>query len=205
MEEAAELSDYLPLSFTSPKEQEYVAFLWDAFETNYTHGKYQFAFPAYHMLTMSFIYFNIWKIKKTEPKNFEMSLIGFGKDVEKNLIAATSPFVFSMVNERTILRILKLIPELAFTMDRSESVFRMGPEYASAHNAAEKCFAVVTPYARNVLLVLPGVCRMCFQTHQSTALYPTPHKRTCPKLAWQTPPRSLRSTPSGRPQQFPGT
>ena len=35
MEEATELSDYLPLSFTSPKEQEYVAFLWDAFETNY--------------------------------------------------------------------------------------------------------------------------------------------------------------------------
>ena len=109
MEEAVELSDYLPLSFTSPKEQEYVAFLWDAFETNYTHGKYQFAFLAYHMLTMSFVYFNIWQIKKTEPKNFEMSLIGFGKDVEKNLIAATSPFVFSMVNERTILRILKLI------------------------------------------------------------------------------------------------
>ena len=109
MEEAAELGNYLPLSFTSPKEQEYVAFLWDAFETNYTHGKYQFAFLAYHMLTMSFVYFNIWQIKKTEPKNFEMSLIGFGKDVEKNLIAATSPFVFSMVNERTILRILKLI------------------------------------------------------------------------------------------------
>ena len=56
MEEAAELRDYLPLSFTSPKEQEYVTFLWDAFETNYTHGKYQFAFLAYHMLTMSFIY-----------------------------------------------------------------------------------------------------------------------------------------------------
>ena len=38
-----------------------------------------------------------------------MSLIGFSKDVEKDLIAATSPFVFSMVNERTVLRILKLI------------------------------------------------------------------------------------------------
>ena len=109
MEEAAELSDYLPLSFTSPQEQEYVAFLWKAFETNYTHGNYQFAFLAYHMLTMSFVYFNIWQIKKTEPKNFEMSLIGFGKDVEKDLIAATSPFGFSKVNERTILRILKLI------------------------------------------------------------------------------------------------
>ena len=109
MEEAVELSDYLPLSFTSPKEQEYVAFLWDAFETNYTHGKYQFAFLAYNMLTMSFVYFNLWQIKKTEPKNFKMSLIGFGKDVEQALIAATSPFVFSMVNERTVLRILKLI------------------------------------------------------------------------------------------------
>ena len=48
MEEAAELGNYLPLSFKSPKEQEYIAFLWDAFETNYTHGKYQFAFLAYH-------------------------------------------------------------------------------------------------------------------------------------------------------------
>ena len=109
MEEAAELADYLPLSFKTPKEQEYIEFLWDAFETNYTHGKYQFAFLAYHMLTMSFVYFNIWQIKQTEPKDFAMGLIGFGKDVEKSLLEATSPFVFSTVNERSILRFLKLI------------------------------------------------------------------------------------------------
>ncbi len=109
MDEASELADYLPLSFTSPKEQEYIEFLWDAFETNYTHGKYQFAFLAYHMLTMSFVYFNIWQIRQTEPKDFAMGLIGFGKDVEKSLLEATSPFVFSTVNERSILRFLKLI------------------------------------------------------------------------------------------------
>jgi hypothetical protein len=109
MEEAAELGTYLPLSFKSPKEQEYVAFLWDAFETNYVHGKYQFAFLAYHMLTMSFFYFNIWQIRQTEPGDFGKGLIGFGKDVERNLLAATSPFAFSTVNERTILRFLKLI------------------------------------------------------------------------------------------------
>lgn len=109
MEEAAELADYLPLSFKTPKEQEYIAFLWDAFETNHTHGKYQFAFLAYHMLTMSFVYFNIWQIKQTEPKDFAMSLIGFGKEIEKSLLDATSPFVFSTVNERSILRFLKLI------------------------------------------------------------------------------------------------
>ncbi len=108
MEEAAELANYLPLSFKSPKEQEYIQFLWDAFETNYTHGKYQFAFLAYHMLTMSCVYFNIWQIKQTWPADFKKGLIGFAKD-EKALLEATSPFVFSTVNERTILRFLKLI------------------------------------------------------------------------------------------------
>ncbi len=108
MEEAAELGDYLPLSFKTPSEQKYITFLWDAFETNYTHDKYQFAFLAYHMLTMSFVYFNIWQIKQTRPTDFEKGLIGFARD-ENAFLAATSPFVFSAVNERTILRFLKLI------------------------------------------------------------------------------------------------
>lgn len=45
---SAARSNYLPLSFKSPKEQEYIEFLWDAFETNNTHGNCQFAFLAYH-------------------------------------------------------------------------------------------------------------------------------------------------------------
>jgi hypothetical protein len=109
MEEAAELGNYLPPSFKSPKEQEYIGYLWDAFETNYAHGKYQFAFLAYHMLTMSFVYFNIWQIRQARPDDFGKGLIGFGKEIEKNLLEATSPFVFSTVNERSILRFLKLI------------------------------------------------------------------------------------------------
>ncbi len=109
MEEAADLVNYLPLSFKTPKEQEYIEFLWDAFEMNYEHAKYQFAFLAYHMLTMSFVYFNIWQIKQTEPGDFEKGLIGFGKDVERGLLAATSPFAFSVVPERSMLRFLKLI------------------------------------------------------------------------------------------------
>lgn len=60
MEESFELGNYLPLSFKTPTERDYIAFLWDAFESNYSKGNYQFAFLAYHMLTMSFIYFNIW-------------------------------------------------------------------------------------------------------------------------------------------------
>ncbi len=37
------------------------------------------------------------------------SLIGFDRETEKKLLEATSPFVFSTVKERSILRILKLI------------------------------------------------------------------------------------------------
>lgn len=61
------------------------------------------------MLTMSFVYFNIWQFRQTKPKDFAMGLIGSGKDIEKSLLDATSPFVFSTVNERSILRFLKLI------------------------------------------------------------------------------------------------
>lgn len=109
MEESLELANYLPLSFKTPKEQEYIRFLWDAFETNYKAEKYQFAFLAYHMLTMSFVYFNIWQIKLTKPKDFEMAMVGFNKDLEKELLDATSPFMFWRVNESSVLRFLKLI------------------------------------------------------------------------------------------------
>ncbi len=109
MEEATELLDYLPLTYKTRSEQEYISFLWDAFDTNYTNGKYQFAFLAYHMLTMSFVYFNIWQIRQAIPDDFKKGLIGFGKDSENTLVGCTSPFVFSSEKERSILRFLKLI------------------------------------------------------------------------------------------------
>ena len=109
MEEAAELGNYLPLSFKTPKEQEYIEFLWDAFETNYSSKKHQFAFLAYHMLTMSFVYFNIWQIKQNRPADFLKATYGFTKDNEDTVLSATSPFTFSEVGESAIFRFLKLI------------------------------------------------------------------------------------------------
>jgi hypothetical protein len=109
MEEARELNNYLPLSFQTRSEQDYIRFLWDAFETNYENDKYQFAFLAYHMLTMSFVYFNIWQIKQTSPDDFAKAMIGFNKDLEKELMDATSPFTFWRVNESSVMRFLKLI------------------------------------------------------------------------------------------------
>jgi len=109
MDEALELAEFLPASFKSPNEQDYVNFLWEAFDANYTSGKYQFAFLAYHMLTMSFVYFKVWQIRQARNAEFQHGLIGFGKEIEKNLLEASTPFAFSTVNERSILRLLKLI------------------------------------------------------------------------------------------------
>ena len=109
MEEAVELYDYLPILFRTPEEHEYINFLCTSFETNYREDKFQFAFLAYHMLTMSLIYFKIWQIKCVRPKDFEKSLIGFNKDIEKAFLCATSPFIFRKVPERSILRLLKLV------------------------------------------------------------------------------------------------
>ncbi len=36
MDEALDLSSYLPLSFKTRSEQDYIAFLWNAFETAHT-------------------------------------------------------------------------------------------------------------------------------------------------------------------------
>lgn len=42
MEESATPGGYLPLSFKTPKRQDYIEILWNTFETNHTHGKHKF-------------------------------------------------------------------------------------------------------------------------------------------------------------------
>jgi hypothetical protein len=115
MEEAQRIFDYLPVSYSNPTEKEYIDFLWDSFLTNYNAGKYPFAFLAYHMLFMSFVYFEIWQIKNNCCGDFEKAMVGFNKDVEKELLEANTPFSLWQINESVVFRFLKLIG-----MDNSE-------------------------------------------------------------------------------------
>ena len=43
-----------------------------------------------------------------------MGLIGFGKDIEKSLLEATSPFVFSMIASRQPARIASILARMLF-------------------------------------------------------------------------------------------
>ena len=107
MEQAQQMHDYLPLAYRNPAEAEYIAFLWETFETNYQHGNYQFALLAYHMLCMSSMYVAVWQIKLALPDAFAQALL-FQQEAQ-TLRSATSPFTFSKISERGVLKFLHLI------------------------------------------------------------------------------------------------
>jgi hypothetical protein len=110
MDDALELGNYLPVSFKTRSEEEYVTFLWDAFQSNYTSGKYEFASLAFHLLYMSFVSFSIWQIRLAREPDFRKALIGFLTDAENKLLEADSPFRFyENLKESQIFRFLKLI------------------------------------------------------------------------------------------------
>lgn len=105
MDEANEILNYLPTRFKHIGEQEYIEFLWDTFDSNYQNEKYQFSFIAYHMLFMSFVYFNIWQIKTVRNEDFEKIRLGFNADFEN----APSPFTFSKEGESKVFDLLKYV------------------------------------------------------------------------------------------------
>ncbi|MDQ3713816.1 MAG: hypothetical protein M3388_16570 [Acidobacteriota bacterium] len=109
MEEAYQILDYLPLSFKTPSEEEYIRFLWDSFEVNYNAEKYPFAFIAFNMLYMSFLYFEVWQIKVNRRKDFEMAMVGFNSERENTLLKSTSPFTFGELPESSFFRFLKIL------------------------------------------------------------------------------------------------
>jgi len=109
MEEAGRIFEYLPISFRSESEEEYIKFLWDAFLFNYDNKKYQFAFLSFHMIFMCYVYSEIWQIRKYNSEDFEKALVGFHKEKEAMLIKATSPFALKEIEESTVFRFLKLI------------------------------------------------------------------------------------------------
>lgn len=146
MEEAFELVNFLPLSYRTTSEEDYIRFLWEAFESNYTNEKYQFAFLAYHMLTMSFVYFNVWQIKLARPNEFSCSLLGLRRDLEKDLQEATTPFTFWRVSESSIMRFLKLIDcddskvgrYAELVKDRNNSAHTNGQLYLNSELALDR-------------------------------------------------------------------
>lgn len=170
MEDALGLGNYLPISFKTRSEEDYVRFLWESFESNYRSGKFQFAFLAYHMLTMSFIYFNVWQIRQALPEDFEKAMVGFSKDIEKQLMEATSPFTFWRVGESHAMRFLKLIgcdngkigSYAALVKQRNDAAHSNGNIYFSTEAALNSKIAEVLRATEEIQAHSRGVIKACY-------------------------------------------
>lgn len=99
MANAIDILEYLPNSYKTRDEQDYINFLWESFESNYNNAKYPFAFIAYHMLYMSFVYFEVWQIKENRKSDFEKAMVGLSNDMESDFMNAVTPFAFVKSNE----------------------------------------------------------------------------------------------------------
>jgi hypothetical protein len=99
----------LPNSYKTRDEQDYINFLWESYESNYSNGKYPFAFIAFHMLYMSFVYFEVWQIKENRTSDFEKALLGLNNEIEQTFLTATTPFAFVKSNEAPFFKFLKLL------------------------------------------------------------------------------------------------
>ncbi len=109
MGNANEILAYLPNSFKTKEEQVYINFLWESYESNYNNGKFPFAFIAFHMLYMSFVYFEVWQIKENRTSDFEKAMLGLSNEVEQTFLTATTPFAFVKSNEAPFFKFLKLL------------------------------------------------------------------------------------------------
>ncbi len=167
MDAALEIHDYLPLAYPSAGEGEYIRFVWEAFESNYVAGKYQFAILAFHMLYMSYVYFSVWQIKQAKPEAFTHAVLFQQK--EKELLTASSPFTFSEVNERSIFKFLRLagcenqhIGKFQKLVDqRNEIAHPNGNIFFSDQATADQRIEEVVQQIRGIQAHMSSVLRAC--------------------------------------------
>lgn len=98
VEDAQRIFDFMPLEYKTQSESDYIAFLWDAFVVNYEKEKYQFAYIAYHMIFMSYVYFQLAKIYQNRPDDIKNIMVFTGQALqqveehEKKVRESNSPF-----------------------------------------------------------------------------------------------------------------
>ena len=180
MEEALELADYLPMSLKNEEETKYIASLWRAFTSNYENEDYQFALLPYHMLFMSFVYFTLWKVRSHQPDDVCNISIGFGNETEKLIRGMDSPFAFSVINERSVFRFLKLIQcknsrisQYAKLVDiRNNASHANGQIYSSSVDRLDQHIRDILRYVKEIQFHNYEYIKWVYYEFLQSAIYP---------------------------------
>jgi hypothetical protein len=150
IDDAERIFNYLPIEYKTKIESDYVAFLWDTFSVNYDKEKFQFAYIAYHMLFMCFVYFQLTKIYINIPDDIRRILI-FTREAQtavdtyeqrmkeaiakKGTIPHFDPFSLSRENESTIVGLFVSIGCKRDTIKRLKKLVKDRNEVAHSNGA----------------------------------------------------------------------
>lgn len=109
-----DILNYLPID---PADDEdiisYIQNITSLIAVNYKYEQYQFAYFGVHLLYMTYIYCTIWKISRITPERYSDSIVYArpynGRERDFNIDDANSIFAYSLVPEKDVSKIFKLI------------------------------------------------------------------------------------------------
>lgn len=97
-----EVKEYLPINYNNSDNNEYVNYLIDACDKNSLMEKDQFAYIAFHMLYMSYIFKVVWQSNQINHNNIQNRLSNY----QSKLGNYENPFDISVIPEKEAIRIL---------------------------------------------------------------------------------------------------
>ena len=150
---AIQIGTYLPIKFVETENGTYIEYLVDAYLQNIEAENYQSAFIAFHMLYMSFIYKTIWLLRKERYENAGFFL----NQVARGFSLSSSPFDFSILEEKSafqILRCLSFLPTEIESFSLSEDIrnqwLKASGIFRYSQEAAEQLISNEMQYAENI-------------------------------------------------------
>jgi len=101
--------DYLPGDFSSTNEADYVAFWEGVVVQGIESGNYHVAFLGHHMLFMVAVEYLALRLSRYYPREYRASLAHLVRREDRAALSLpSSPFSFSIVNERTIFTLFEI-------------------------------------------------------------------------------------------------
>ena len=109
-----EILNYLPMNPDDGEDvNNYVQNIANLITINYKYEQYQFAYLGIHLLYMTYIYSTTWKISQIESERYKDAIVFArsynGREKDLKIDEATSIFDYSLIPEKDIARIFKLI------------------------------------------------------------------------------------------------
>ena len=99
----SEIKEYLPINYNNSDNNEYINYLIDACDKNSLMEKDQFAYIAFHMLYMSYIFKVVWQSNQINHLSIQNRLNNY----QNRLGNYESPFDISFLPEKETIQILR--------------------------------------------------------------------------------------------------